>query len=66
VFESYDDILSVEAVCEILGIGRNNMYKLLGSGQLKAFKNGRVWKISKKALEEFVLQQSNMSQKIKG
>ena len=60
MFESNEDILSVETVCEILGIGRNNMYKLLSTGQLKAFKNGRVWRISKKALEEFVLQQSKM------
>jgi excisionase family DNA binding protein len=37
------------------------MYKLLAAGQLKAFKNGRVWRISKKALEEFVLQQSKMA-----
>ena len=61
MFESYEDIVSVETACEILGIGRNNMYKLLAAGQLKAFKNGRVWRISKRALEEFVLQQSKMA-----
>lgn len=60
MLDSYEDILSVEAVCELLGIGRNNMYKLLASGQLKAFRNGRVWRIPKKAVEEFILQQSKL------
>ena len=62
MLESYDDILSVETVCEMLGIGRNNLYKLLGSSQLKAFRNGRVWRIPKQAVTEFVLQESKLKQ----
>ena len=60
MLDSYEEILSVEDVCELLGIGRNNIYKLLSSGQLKAFRNGRIWRIPKKAVEEFILQQSNL------
>ena len=61
MLESYDDILSVDTVCELLGIGRNNMYKLLASGELKAFRNGRVWRISKEAVKEFILRQSKLT-----
>lgn len=60
MFDAYDDILTVDTVCELLSIGRNNMYKLLASGQLKAFRNGRVWRIPKKAVEDFILRQSRM------
>ena len=48
MFDTYDDILSVDTSCELLIIGLNNMYKLLSSGQLKAFRNGRVCRIPKK------------------
>lgn len=50
----YPDILNMDEACEILRIGHNNMYKLLNSGELKAFKNGRVWKIPKLSVEQFI------------
>ena len=39
MLEQYDDLLTAA---------------LLGSGELKAFRNGRVWRIPKEAVIEFV------------
>ena len=39
---------------DYLYIGRNAVYKLLNSGELKAFRVGRNWKIPKKALDEYI------------
>ena len=49
-----DDILCVEQICETLFIGRNAVYKLLNSGELKAFRIGKTWKIPNAALIEFI------------
>jgi len=55
MFKDYDDIITVEELCEMLMIGKNTAYKLLGSGRIKAIRIGRIWKIPKKAVEEFVM-----------
>lgn len=54
MFEQYPDILSVEEACETLRVGYNAMYELLNSGKVKAFKNGRVWRIPKVSLQEYI------------
>ena len=40
-----DPFLTVDESCELLKIGRNAMYSLLRSGAIRAFRNGRVWRI---------------------
>ena len=52
MFEEYPDVLTVEEACEALRIGENAMYELLGSGKLKGYRNGRVWRIPKVAVQE--------------
>ena len=37
MFEQYNDLVSVEELCEMLSIGKNSAYKLLSSGEIKAF-----------------------------
>lgn len=54
MFESYDDVLTVEEACEALKIGYNAMYELLKAGELKGYRNGRVWRIPKAALVEYI------------
>ena len=61
MFENYDDILNVEEACEALKIGYNAMYKLLNTGKLKGYRNGRVWRIPKAALVEFIWEMAKMS-----
>lgn len=47
-------ILTPEDVMEELCIGWNAVYKLLDSGELKAFRIGRKWKIPRKELESYI------------
>ena len=54
MFENYDDILTVEEACEALKIGYNAIYGLLSTGKLRGYKNGRVWRIPKAALVEYI------------
>lgn len=54
MLEDYRDVLTVEEACEALRIGYNTLYELLNSGKLKAFRNGRVWRIPKEAVIEYI------------
>ena len=60
MLETYDDLLTVEEACEALKMGKNALYGLLASGKLKAFRKGRVWRIPKQAVEEFIRRQANL------
>lgn len=61
MLEQYDDLLTAEETCEVLKMGKNALYSLLGSGTLKSFRNGRVWRIPKQAVIEFICSQSKLS-----
>lgn len=50
MLEEYDDILSVECLNQILGIGKNTTLKLLKNGEIPAKKVGHQWRILKKDL----------------
>ncbi len=60
MFESYDDILSIKDVAEILKVGTTQAYKIVRSGDLNGFKEGKDWKISKAALAEYVKRKSRL------
>lgn len=60
MFENYDDILTVEEACEALKIGYNAMYALLNTGELRGYRNGRVWRIPKTALVEYIQSNSKL------
>ena len=49
-----NDIMKLEEVMQYLDIGKNTLYGLLKSGELDAFKIGKVWKIPRKSVEEYV------------
>jgi excisionase family DNA binding protein len=61
MFEEYNDLLTVEELCEMLSIGKNSAYKLLASGDLKCFRYNRVWKIPKQGVIEYIKQQSKLA-----
>ncbi len=54
MFKNYKDILSVEELCEILSIGKNTAYRLLQSGEIKAKRIGRVYKIPKESVRKYL------------
>lgn len=60
MFEQCPDILTVEEACEALRMGYNAVYDLLNEGKLKAYKNGRVWRITKQALIQYVSESSRL------
>lgn len=62
MFEHYKDVMDVYDVAEVLCIGKNRVYELLGNGSLKGFRIGRVWKIPRTAVQEYILTQSNLRQ----
>ena len=45
--EDYPDILTSQQVMEILSVGKNKLYRMIASGQLKAFRVGREWRVRK-------------------
>lgn len=47
-------MLTVEELCEIMNIGKNSAYRLLKNHEIKAFQQGRSWKIPKYSVEEFI------------
>ncbi len=61
MFDNYDEILSVEDVCQMLYIGRNGLYRILASGDIKAFQYGRTWKIPRKAILDYIIKKSGVS-----
>ncbi len=60
MFNQYEDLLTVEEVAGILYIGKNRTYELLQSGVLKGFRIGRIWKIPKESLVEYIRTQSGL------
>lgn len=53
-------ILTVSEVAEYLGVGKNRVYELLNAGALKGFRMGSTWKISRMALENYILNASEL------
>ena len=60
MLEAYDDVLSVDEACEALKVGHNAIYELLNSGKLKAYKNGRVWRIPKESIKQYILENAGL------
>ena len=54
------DLITVDELCELLSIGRNSAYSLLNSGDIKAFRIGRIWKISKESVFEYIKRKSKL------
>lgn len=51
--EDYGEYLTPREVRELLCIGKNTFYKLINSGELKGFRVGRQWRLSKEGIRQF-------------
>lgn len=60
MLEEYADVLTTEEACEALRIGYNALYDLLSSGKLKAYRNGRVWRIPKVSVVAYILENAGI------
>lgn len=54
MFNEYDDMVTIDELCEMLRIGKNKAYELLRSGKIKGFRAGRLWMIPKESVIEFI------------
>lgn len=55
----YPDILKPAEVMEILGIRKNLFYELVNDGRLKASKIGKIWRIPKTSIFQFMKDSEN-------
>ena len=60
MLNEFDDLLTVDEVCEIFKIGHNTIYSLLKDGKLKGFRCGRIWKIPKLAVEKYIIESAGI------
>lgn len=56
----YDTLITPENVADMLGCGMNTTYRLLKEGKIKAMRIGRAWKIPKRAVQEYIVQESHI------
>ena len=60
MFEQYDDILTVSELAEALKVGSTQAYRLVRSQKIKAFKEGKDWKIPKTSVIQYITYQTAM------
>lgn len=58
MFHEYGDILTVDELMEVLQIGRNSAYHLLNTRQIKSVKIGRIHRIPRENVVEYITQKS--------
>lgn len=58
--DTYSDMISLDELCEMLTIGKNTAYHLLKTNQIKAFKIGRIWKIPRESVADYVKKSSGL------
>jgi len=54
IFDDYSDVLSVNEVASALNISKGSMYKLLQNKELKSIKIGRIYKVPKIYLIQYL------------
>ena len=54
MLENYGELITLDRLQEILSIGRNTAYDLLRTKKIKAIKIGKLWRIPKKSIEDYI------------
>ena len=52
------EIITVKELSKLLRIGINNAYRLVHDGTIRSVRVGRVYRIPRKAVEEYLTQKS--------
>lgn len=52
--ETYEDLITIEELCEILSIGKNTAYRLLNTKEISAFRIGRIWKVPRASVSSYI------------
>ena len=53
-------LLNVQELADYLVIGRNRAYELLRSQEIKGFRIGSAWKVSKAAVDQYIRKNSGL------
>ena len=48
------ELITLDELCDILKTGKNTAYTLMRTGELEAFKIGRVWKIPLASVRKYI------------
>ena len=59
----YEELITIEELCNILTIGKNTAYRLLKEQEISAFRIGRIWKIPRKAVSDYIQNSSKRTAK---
>ena len=60
MLENYKDILNIKELCEAIDIGKNTAYRLLNTGEIKFVRIGKVYKIPKVWVIEYILNKNEL------
>lgn len=52
--KTQNELISLDELCDILKTGKNTAYTLMRTGELGAFKIGRVWKIPLASVRKYI------------
>ena len=56
MFEEYPDIVGVQEICKMLGIGETKAYRMINDGTLRRIPCSRTHKVAKITVIDYVLQ----------
>lgn len=54
MFDSFNDVLTVDDLCKALSLGKNSVYSLLKSGAIKSIRIGKKYLVPKLYLIDFI------------
>jgi hypothetical protein len=57
LFEDYKDVVNINELMKMLHIGKNKAYTLVNTGEIKSFKIGKVHKIPKRWVIDYIQMQ---------
>ncbi len=60
MLDQYNDILTVSEFAEILRIGTTHAYRILNSGRICAYKEGKDWKIPKESVKNYIIENTKL------
>lgn len=60
MLNDYGDILTLDELCEVLKISENVAYRLIREHTIPAFRVGRIYKIPKEAVTNYILTAAQM------
>lgn len=54
-------LMTVDELCERLMICKNVAYRLLNAGKIRCFRVGKVWKIPRESVDEYIREQCRLA-----